>query len=64
MTERKQLLKGIRLFLLYTFSISWLFWLIIIIANRVLMHFGMENHYLDTFADWFSWTSYWSLHDK
>jgi membrane protease YdiL (CAAX protease family) len=35
MTERKQLLKGIRLFLLYTFSISWLFWLIIIIENRV-----------------------------
>lgn len=35
MTERKKSLKEIRLFLIYTFSISWLFWLIIIIANRV-----------------------------
>jgi membrane protease YdiL (CAAX protease family) len=35
MTESKQTLKEIKLFLIYTFSISWLFWLIIIIANRV-----------------------------
>ncbi len=34
MTERKQLLRQIRLFLLYTFSITWLSWLVIIIANR------------------------------
>ena len=35
MNEGKQSLEEIKLFLLYTFSISWLFWLIIIIANRV-----------------------------
>lgn len=34
MTGRKQPIKEIVLFLIYTFSISWLFWLIIIIANR------------------------------
>lgn len=35
MIESKQSLKEIKLFLIYTFSISWLFWLIIIIANQV-----------------------------
>ena len=35
MAESKQPLNEIKLFLIYTFSISWLFWLIIIIANRV-----------------------------
>ena len=44
MAESKQHLKEIKLFLIYTFSISWLFWLIIIIANRVLRYFGMENY--------------------
>ena len=34
MPESKQSLKEIKLFLIYTFSISWLFWPIIIIANR------------------------------
>ncbi|HHX22687.1 MAG TPA: CPBP family intramembrane metalloprotease [Thermoanaerobacterales bacterium] len=35
MSESKQTFKEIKLFLIYTFFISWLFWLIIIIANRV-----------------------------
>lgn len=35
MPERKLSLNEIKLFLIYTFSISWLFWLIIIIANRI-----------------------------
>lgn len=34
MTEKRQSLKKIGLFLIYTFSIAWLSWLIIIIANR------------------------------
>jgi membrane protease YdiL (CAAX protease family) len=34
MTENKKSLKETILFLIYTFSVSWLFWLVIIIANR------------------------------
>lgn len=34
MTENKKSLRETILFLLYTFSVSWLFWLVIIIANR------------------------------
>lgn len=34
MTENKKTLKKTILFLIYTFSVSWLFWLVIIIANR------------------------------
>ena len=33
MTENKKSLKETMLFLIYTFSVSWLFWLVIIIAN-------------------------------
>jgi membrane protease YdiL (CAAX protease family) len=35
MTGRKVFTDETKLFLIYTFSISWFFWLIIIIANRV-----------------------------
>lgn len=35
MTGRKVFTDEAKLFLIYTFSISWFFWLIIIIANRV-----------------------------
>jgi len=35
MTGRKVFADETKLFLIYTFSISWFFWLIIIIANRV-----------------------------
>ena len=35
MHDRKRFLSEVKLFLVYTFSISWFFWLVIIIANRV-----------------------------
>lgn len=35
MTVRKESINEIKLFLIYTFSISWIFWLIIIIANQI-----------------------------
>jgi hypothetical protein len=43
MTGRKVFTDETKLFLIYTFSISWFFWLIIIIAIESLLHFGMEN---------------------
>lgn len=35
MHDRKRSLSEVKLFLVYTFSISWFFWLVIIISNRV-----------------------------